>query len=230
MPDEGAQITREWADARLGLMADEYREILSAPRIPKQFWSELSRSARAKEPHYQPLLDYHIRQFAEGVAQQLEADGEIDPNKEVTVQGPDIPGNLDYVDPELEPITQREVLAILAQFLWTERGEIVAGATISALHWLILTGVYAEGRERYMSLRELVAIGRLVPSSSQPTVYVPSELAWPLIITSSAVRDINALVHVRRHVPTFWKAKEWTETWLREFPVVGHWLRKWAGG
>ena len=210
-------------------MAETFLEILQAQPIPVEFWKPLSDGARSGRPWHEVLSPYHIRQFAEGMAQAITEDGEIDQHRPITIRGPDIPGDVDHVNPSLPPITQTEVLAILAQFLWAERGEIVAGASIHPLHWLILTGVFAEERERYVSLREFVALGKLTQAQGG-TKYMPSELTWPLTITEAGAHDIETLVHVRRHVPTLWRLKKFFAPWLRSVPLLGDVAKKRLGG
>ena len=209
-------------------MPEPYLQILAAKPIPMEHWKELSAGAWSNRPHYETTMDYHVRQLSQAMAQQFEELGTIDPDAPVEVSGPDVPGDLDDVDPKLPPLSQTEVRALLVQFLRAERGEIVAGAQINDLHWLIICGVYAPRRERYTSLRELVNIGELT-QLTDGTLYVPSGLRWPLSISKMGAAALEELAHVQRHIPTFWKARKVLAAWMRALPVIGDLLRKKVG-
>jgi hypothetical protein len=206
-------------------MSDSYIAILNAKPIPKEFWRELSKGAWSNRPHHETLLPYHIGQLSEALAKQLDETGTIDEKAEVQVRGPDIPGDLDAVAEDAEPLTQADVMALLVQFLRAERDGIVAGSRLNALHYLILCGVYAVRRERYVSLRELVELDYLRPESGA-ILYLPSGLKWPLVITQHGAAKLEELLHVQSKIPTFWTLRTPLLAWLRSVPLLGDLARK----
>lgn len=209
-------------------MPELYLQILAAKPIPPEYWRDLSAGAWSNQPHYETTMAYHIRQLSQAMAQQFEELGTIDPDASIDVSGPDLPGDLDEVDTKLPRLSQTEVRALLVQFLRAERGDIVPGAQINDLHWLIISAVYAPRRERYTSLRELVNIGELT-QATDGTLYVPSGLRWPLTISARGATGLEELAHVQRHIPTFWKARQVLRTWMRALPIVGDLLRRKVG-
>lgn len=190
------------------------RRILSSPALPADWWRVVSLSAYSGAPHHESLLDLYIDEL---IRTDPEVFGLTREDMEPGI--PPLPASLDALDASLPSISREEAFALLSRFLLAERGALIDGVAIQPLHWLVLCGLYCPGRERWSVLQDLCNAGYLT-AAAKTTLYVPSALGWPMVITSRAIEEIEDTVRVRVFLPTFTAIAEWLGPWMRRFPFI----------
>lgn len=176
------QTTPEPAVPQLDRCLLGARAISKAPLPYPKWWAIISRGAKHGTLHWEVQKELI---FAETDDPQIGG----------------LPGDLEETSSDLPPISQLEALALLDKFIQAETGGIRPGASMHPLHWLTLTGHYAQCRERFQAIEELVA-ARVLEESEGGIRYHASSLQWPLIMTSDTVREVeDAKMHAM--FPTF---------------------------
>lgn len=193
-----------------------FMRVLDASGIDHGWWQRLSSGAKSARPHHETMMDLHLHDFAQAIADEQG----FDSGEPKTPPLPDeLPGSLDEVDESELPISQDEGLAILSRFLVAERGELAKGAEIYVLHWLVLCGLYCPRRERYAVLREFVNIGYLKEKETG-IEYADSGLRWPLVVLPDGIDAVERLVNIRKFVPDLYSLSRRAALVVREVPLL----------
>lgn len=189
--------------------------ILDCAPVDHSWWKRISTGAKSGQPHYETLLDLHLHDFA----QQLADDQGVDDGEARVTPLPKFSADLDGVNDEEFPISQDEGLAILSRFLIAERGELAKGAELFTLQWLVLCAIHCPQRERFSVLREFTNIGYLREKETG-VEYHGSGLEWPLVVLPPCIEAIEGLLYVRKYVPDLYSVSRRSALVIQSVPFL----------